>query len=231
MLEFFSHQISESMIISFVNEKGGVGKTTLVTNVAACLSSRGYKVCLVDTDKQQASTVWYNNREKGDIFISNCTEPKALSKHLAQLIDQYDLVLVDGRPHIDEMLDRTMLASDVVIIPVKPSLYDFRSFENFFDRYEQVKKVKEMGGGKLLAFVLFNEFKERNILSRELREAIEEYDLGKLKTHVATREAYKITPKAGLGVTEYSDEKAKTEIESLSNEIEEIVKSFALTEI
>ena len=65
------------MIISFVNEKGGVGKTTLVTNTAACLSQRGYKVCLVDTDKQQASTVWYNNREKGDIFISSCTEPKA----------------------------------------------------------------------------------------------------------------------------------------------------------
>ena len=214
------------MIISFVNEKGGVGKTTLVTNVAACLSNRRYKVCLVDTDKQQASTVWYNNREKGDIFISNCTEPKALSKHLAQLVDQYDLVLVDGRPHIDEMLDRTMLASDMVIIPVKPSLYDFRSFENFFDRYEQVKKVKEMGGGKLLAYVLFNEYKERNILSRELREAIEEYDLGKLETRIGTREAYKITPKAGMGVTEYSDEKAKVEIESLSTEIETIIKNF-----
>ena len=214
------------MIISFVNEKGGVGKTTLVTNVAACLSQRGYKVCLVDTDKQQASTVWYNNREKGDIFISSCTEPKALSKHLTQLIDQYDIVLVDGRPHIDEMLDRTMLASDVVIIPVKPSLYDFRSFENFFDRFEQVKKVKELSDGKLLAYVLFNEYKERNILSRELREAIEEYDLGKLQTRIAPREAYKQTPKAGIGVTEYTDKNAKEEIESLCHELESIIKEL-----
>jgi chromosome partitioning protein len=214
------------MIISFVNEKGGVGKTTLVTNVAACLSQRAYKVCLVDTDKQQASTVWYNNREKGDIFISSCTEPKALGKHLSQLSDNYDVVLVDGRPHIDEMLDRTMLASDIVIIPVKPSLYDFRSFENFFDRFEQVKKVKEMGGGKLHAFVLFNEYKERNILSRELKEAIEDYDLGKLNTRIAPRESYKQTPKAGLGVTEYTDEKAKEEIESLVTEIESIIKGW-----
>ena len=159
-------------------------------------------------------------------FYQQLHRTKALSKHLAQLVDQYDLVLVDGRPHIDEMLDRTMLASDMVIIPVKPSLYDFRSFENFFDRYEQVKKVKEMGGGKLLAYVLFNEYKERNILSRELREAIEEYDLGKLETRIGTREAYKITPKAGMGVTEYSDEKAKVEIESLSTEIETIIKNF-----
>jgi chromosome partitioning protein len=214
------------MVISFVNEKGGVGKTTLVTNVIACLAQRGYKICLVDTDKQQASTVWYNNREKNDIFISSCTEPKALNKHIAQLSEQYEWVFVDGRPHIDEMLDRTMLASDVVIIPVKPSLYDFRSFENFFERFEQVKRLKESTEGKLLGFVLFNEFKERNLLSRELKEALEDYDIGKLETTVSTREAYKQTPKAGMGVTEYSDEKAKDEIDRLSTELETIFKSF-----
>ena len=214
------------MIISFVNEKGGVGKTTLVTNVAACLSARGYKVCLVDTDKQQASTVWYNNREKQDIFISSCTEPKVLNKHVSQLQDQYDLILVDGRPHIDEMLDRTMLASDIVIIPVKPSLYDFRSFENFFERFEQVKKLKEMNEGKLLGFVLFNEFKDRNILSRELREAIDDYDITKFEARISPREAYKQTPKAGIGVTEYSDDKAKDEIERLCTELEAAIKSF-----
>jgi chromosome partitioning protein len=214
------------MIISFVNEKGGVGKTTLVTNVAACLSSRNYKVCLVDTDKQQASTTWYNNREKQDIFISSCTEPKALSKHIGQLQEQYDVVLVDGRPHIDEMLDRTMLASDMVVIPVKPSLYDFRSFENFFDRFEQVRKLKEMSNGKLLGFVLFNEYKDRNLLSRELKEAIEDYDIVKLETRISPREAYKQTPKGGIGVTEYSDEKAKDEINRLCNELEAAIKSF-----
>ena len=214
------------MIISFVNEKGGVGKTTLVTNVAACLSARGYKVCLVDTDKQQASTVWYNNREKQDIFISSCTEPKVLNKHVSQLQDQYDLILVDGRPHIDEMLDRTMLASDIVIIPVKPSLYDFRSFENFFERFEQVKKLKELNEGKLLGFVLFNEFKDRNILSRELREAIDDYDITKFEARISPREAYKQTPKAGMGVTEYSDDKAKDEIERLCTELEAAIKSF-----
>jgi chromosome partitioning protein len=214
------------MVISFVNEKGGVGKTTLVTNVAACLAARGRKICLLDTDKQQASTEWYNNREKRDIIISACSEPKVLNKHIAQLQEQYELILVDGRPHIDEMLDRTMLASDIVVIPVKPSLYDFRSFENFFARFEQVKKLKEMNAGKLKGFVLFNEFKERNVLSRELRDAIEDYDIAKLDTRISTREAYKQTPKGGLGVTEYSDDKAKDEIERLCNELEAAIQAF-----
>ena len=119
-----------------------------------------------------------------------------------------------------------MLASDVVVIPIKPSLYDFRSFENFFERFEQVKKLKEMSQGKLMGFVLFNEYKDRNILSRELREAIGDYDIAKLETRISPREAYKQTPKAGIGVTEYSDDKAKSEIDRLSDELEIIIKSF-----
>ena len=40
------------MIISFLNQKGGVGKTTLSVNVAACLARRGHRVLLIDADKQ-----------------------------------------------------------------------------------------------------------------------------------------------------------------------------------
>ena len=83
-----------------------------------------------------------------------------------------------------------------------------------------------MNQGKLLGFVLFNEYKDRNILSRELREAIADYDIAKLETRISPREAYKQTPKAGIGVTEYSDDKAKSEIDRLSDELEIIIKSF-----
>jgi chromosome partitioning protein len=41
------------MIISLVNQKGGVGKTTIAVNLASCLSERGFRILLVDADPQR----------------------------------------------------------------------------------------------------------------------------------------------------------------------------------
>lgn len=50
------------MIISFLNQKGGVGKTTISTNVAYALSQRGFKVLLVDSDPQHSASDWVSVR-------------------------------------------------------------------------------------------------------------------------------------------------------------------------
>ena len=52
------------MIISFINQKGGVGKTTLSINVASALANAGHKVLLIDADKQGSSTAWASLREE-----------------------------------------------------------------------------------------------------------------------------------------------------------------------
>ena len=51
------------MIISFLNQKGGVGKTTLSVNVAACLARQGHRVLLIDADKQGSATTWASLRQ------------------------------------------------------------------------------------------------------------------------------------------------------------------------
>ena len=45
------------MIISVINLKGGVGKTTIAINLAVAFANRGKKVCIIDTDKEQLSSV------------------------------------------------------------------------------------------------------------------------------------------------------------------------------
>lgn len=72
-------------IIAFMNQKGGVGKTTTVTNVGAAMAEAGLKICLIDMDPQAHLTINYG------------LEPSA------DRVSLYD-VLIDDRPLFDAMV-------------------------------------------------------------------------------------------------------------------------------
>ena len=90
------------MIVSFLNQKGGVGKTTLSTNVAYALSKRGYKVLLADADPQGSATSWAAVRGDLDlpftvIGMANASLRQQLPRMQEQ--DGYDFVVIDGTPN------------------------------------------------------------------------------------------------------------------------------------
>ena len=122
------------------------------------------------------------------------------------------------------MADRTILAADLLIIPLTPSIYDFRGFENFLQRYEQVKGLKEAGNGSVRAFILMNRVVVNTKISKDIEDAVKEYEVEVLKSKLANRVAYIDTATEGIGVTEYKDAKAKKEMESLTKEILGIIE-------
>jgi chromosome partitioning protein len=215
------------MKIAITSLKGGVGKTTISTNLAVCFAQRGYKVCIVDTDAEQESSIsWSEQRQDNLVSVTVIRlGEKTLIREVKLMEKNYDIILLDGSPQLKELASATIAASDFVIIPISPSAYDFWALENFLARFEQVRQMKE---DKLEAYILLNKFNENQNIGKELNESLktEFADIHKLKTTIGERVAYKETISLGIGVTEYKDKKAKEEIEQLVQEIEVIIKNY-----
>ena len=212
------------MVIAVTNLKGGVGKTTIATNIAVCLAHQNYDVCIVDTDLgQQSSMEWSGNRGEDlkpiPVFGINV---KQLNKEVEGLKKRFDIVIIDGTPHLSELADRTILASDILLIPLTPSVYDFRGFEGFLQRFEQVKSVKP----SIDAYVILNRVVPNTNVSKDIQEAVEAYQIQMLKTRLVSRISYVDTASEGKGVVEYKDKKAKDEMMELTAEIIEITQKM-----
>lgn len=113
------------MVISFLNQKGGVGKTTLAINVAATLSSRGSRVLAIDCDPQGSFLCWSAARG-GDAPFGVIGLPKpTVHKEIKHIGTSCDYVIIDGAPRVTDLARSVIAASDVVVVPVSPSPLDF----------------------------------------------------------------------------------------------------------
>lgn len=214
------------MKIGITNLKGGVGKTTLSINLSVCFAHMGYKVCIVDTDANKNSVQWNEARDEGlpEVMVVEVTEPKNLSKTVQMLNNQYDIIIMDGTPHMGEMNTRVMMTSDLLIIPIRPGPNDFRAMSDFMDRINQVKEVK----GELAAYFLINEYDERKTAHKTVKGALQEnFELPILETLIKSRTVYGEATLMGNGVFEHDDDKAKVEIASLTKELLELAEKHS----
>jgi chromosome partitioning protein len=212
------------MVISVTNLKGGVGKTTVSVNIAVGLALRDYSVCLVDSDREQRSaTEWRDNRTvvSPQVTVVSVSE-KQFTSEIKALRDKFDIVLIDGVPQLSELAQYTIGVSDLVIIPITPSLIDYRGFETFYKKYKEIKTMKEEMGGRVKGAVLINRV-QRNRLVNEIPDAVQSYGITLFKSRLVDRLAYKDTFTEGLSVLEYKDEKAKEETRLLIEEIIELM--------
>ena len=133
------------MIISVTNLKGGVGKSTISQNLAVWFANQGKKVCILDTDMEQRTTMrWAGLRDAKlpDIQVSG-VEADQIIRASAKQAELYDLVIIDGTPQLGKTALATIMASDLVLVPLTPSAFDMWSFENFLSKYRDVKDVKD----------------------------------------------------------------------------------------
>ncbi|MDB4727846.1 ParA family protein, partial [Saprospiraceae bacterium] len=129
------------MIIGVINTKGGSAKTTTATNLAVVFANKGYKVCLLDTDAgQESSRMWVENRpEELPTVRVEVVSPTFLATTAKALEKEGYLVFVDSAPKLSDLANLIIVASDILIIPVQPTYYDFRGFENFLENFRAFK--------------------------------------------------------------------------------------------
>jgi chromosome partitioning protein len=208
------------MIISLLNQKGGVGKTTLTVSIAVNLAKKGYKVLLVDSDPQGSALNWSANREDETPF-SIMAMPKAiLHKELPKFEDDYDIILIDGPPSVFNVTRSAVMVSDLVLIPVQPSPYDIWAVEPIV---ELVKDSTLFDENKQ-AFFIINRKIVNTAIGREVVKVLQEFDLPVMKSHICQRVSFAESAGAGQTITETEPKStAGKEIEKLTNEILKII--------
>ncbi|TFL19046.1 ParA family partition ATPase [Jannaschia formosa] len=203
-------------IITFAQQKGGSGKTTLCAHVAVELASRGHGVALLDSDPQGSLGRWFMTRFerdsglKGDITFST-SSAWGVSYEASKYKDTHDYVLIDTPPKIDSDLKPALKSSDLIVVPVTASQVDLWATEG----------VLEMAGReKKRPLAVLNRARAGTKLTNSVKAALSGLEAEAAEAVVANRVAYAEALGAGLGVAEMPGAgMAAAEIAALTDEI------------
>jgi len=207
------------MIIALLNQKGGVGKTTLATHIAGELAVRGYNVVLLDADPQGSALDWTQRRSQQGLprlFSAVGLARETLHQEAPELAQHADHVIIDGPPRIAALARSALLAADRVLIPVQPSPYDL------WASAEMVNLIREaqMFRPTMRAAFAINRRVSTTVIGREARAALADQPMPALQSEVRQRIVFAESVAAGRLAQELApDSAAAREVSSLVDEL------------
>lgn len=205
-------------IIALLNQKGGVGKTTLATNIATKLFIDGEKVLLIDSDPQGSARDWHASGTN-ELPVIGLDRP-TLNKDIQKISNGFSWVIIDGAPHLADMAVSAIKCSDIVIIPVQPSPYDIWASSDLVDL---IKARQEITNGNPKTCFLISRQITNTKLSKEVAVALEGYKLPILKNYTTQRIVYAKSAAEGKSVFNDTNEEAIREITNIVIELKTFV--------
>ena len=206
--------------IAIINQKGGVGKTTITVNLARGLQLSGDKVLLIDSDKQGSARDWHATGDD-NLTVIGLDRP-SLERDIKSVSDGYDWVLIDGAPYLTSMSLSAIRCVDVVLIPIQPSPFDVWASD---DLVGMIKDTQERQNGKPKAAFIINRQIVNTKIGKEIRKIIESYEIPVFKSGTFQRIIYVKT--AALGKTVFDCDAREEGAKEMSRIVDEL-KEFVL---
>jgi len=210
------------MIVALLNQKGGVGKTTLALHVAGEWARKGQRVTLIDADPQGSALDWSQQRSRegrprlfGVVGLARDT----LHREAPELAHDADHIVIDGPPRVAGLMRSALLAADLVLIPVQPSPLDGWASAEMLALLSEARIYRP----KLRARFVLNRCGARTIIARETAETLADHDPPVLRTTIGQRVIYADAAQSGRLAFEINDDgPAAREIAAIVTEIERI---------
>ena len=213
-----------ALIITLAHQKGGVGKSTLATNLRGYFAGGGYKTALVDIDPQGSLSKLVRTfsdqvgREPEHVIERRSFQTFA---DLGRLLEGYDIAVIDTPPYLSHDLEAVFDITNVVLVPCKASPLDFLAIGETLDLIRQAKAKRE----QLVAAVVLTMTITGTDFTTSIRQELEKTEFPVLKTEIGNRVAYMRSLLTANTVLGDENRKAREEIESLGKELISLLQS------
>ncbi|RWJ31977.1 ParA family partition ATPase [Mesorhizobium sp.] len=210
------------MIVALLNQKGGVGKTTLALHLAGEWARRGRRVTLVDADPQGSALDWSQQRSRDGVprlFGVVGLARDTLHREAPELARDADHVVIDGPPRVAGLMRSALLAADLVLIPVQPSPFDGWASAEMLALLGEARIYRP----QLAARFVLNRCGARTVIARETAETLADSDPPVLAASIGQRVVFAQAAQTGRLAGELDgDSPAAREIATLAAEIERL---------